>query len=121
MRSCDCRLRARVARAIWSQALKDAKSRKVEVAEALAALMPPAEYARAVVELTKSHDTRVRARGLELLAKLQGLVEDTPASGGAVVAFRTVLSGQQVERHQGGDGHQSRDEEPSEAEGTGTG
>lgn len=110
MRSCDCRLRARVARGIWSQAVKDAKTRKQEVAEALAQLMPPADYARAVVELTKSHDTRVRARGLELLAKLQGLVEDAPASGGAVVAFRTVLSGQEVGHHAGGDGRQTQGE-----------
>ena len=104
------RLAARVARTWWSLAVKNARERRTAILEALEELIPPDEYARRLVELTRSKDKRVRARGLELIAKLQGTVEDEGGPGQrVVVSFGSVLTGSRVEKHQGLSGRQEGD------------
>ena len=99
-------------RRMWSVASKPPSKSQQEVADALPRLMPPEAYATALVDLTKSHDKRVQARALELIAKLRGLVEEQPRGTLAVVAFRSVLTGKTVARHQGGDARQEQEEGP---------
>lgn len=83
----------------------NAKQRKRAILEALGEHMPPAEYAKQLVKLTKSPDARVQARGLELIGKLQGTLEEEEGSTRIVVAFGSVLTGKQVGAQQGGTGH----------------
>ena len=87
--------------------MKNAHERKQAVLEALSRLMPPEAYAQGIVELTQAKDKRVRARGYELIAKLQGSIEEEGASHQVVVRFSSVLTGARVGKHQGLSGRQS--------------
>ena len=110
----DARLALRAARALWSEAVRTARQQRKAVLEALEALVPPETYAETLAGLLKSKDQRVRARALELLAKLQGTIADTGSEGHrVVVAFGSVLTGQQVDKHQGLSGRQT-DQTPEE-------
>lgn len=110
------RIEMMVLRAVWSRAKMNAKQRKKAILSTLQEAMPPEEYARALVKLTNSPDARVQARGLELIGKLQGTLEEEESSTRVVVAFGSVLTGQQVGAQQGGTGHalESGDDESPE-------
>lgn len=112
------RLTLRACRAWWSEAVKSSRTQRKAVLEALEALVPPEEYAAHLAGLLKSRDQRVRARALELIAKLQGVIADQGSDGHrVVVAFGSVLTGQQVDKHQGLSGRQ--DDKPPEELGSG--
>lgn len=82
--------------------MRNAQQQRKAILEALEELVPAEKYATTLAELLDSKDQRVKARGLELLAKLQGTIADSGGDGmRVVVAFGSVLTGQAVAKHQG--------------------